>query len=143
VDQDVVISAVRFVSFDAAQLLQAVRLARTPRLVMVGGAGSLMTTGGVALVDAPGFPKTARSEAEAGARTLQALREQTDVDWTFLSPSAVFAPGERTGRYRIGKDLLLTDTEGKSRISQEDYAIALLDEIESPNHRRERFTVGY
>ena len=124
-------------------LLEALQLARTPRLVMVGGAGSLQTAAGGVLADSPNFPEVAKAEARAGAHKLKALREQTEVDWTFLSPSAVFAPGERTGSYRVGAEQLLTDAEGKSRISQEDYAIALLDEIESPRHRRARFTVGY
>ena len=140
---DVVVSAVRFVAFDLANLLEALQVARTPRLVMVGGAGSLQTAAGGVLADSPNFPEVAKAEARAGAHKLKALREQTEVDWTFLSPSAVFAPGERTGSYRVGAEQLLTDAEGKSRISQEDYAIALLDEIESPRHRRARFTVGY
>jgi putative NADH-flavin reductase len=74
---------------------------------------------------------------------LDALRRETALDWTFLSPSALFAPGERTGKFRIGSDELLADDEGKSWISMEDYAIALVDELESPRHPRRRFTVGY
>lgn len=140
---DVVVSSVRFLGFDIANLLEALGLARTPRLVMVGGAGSLKTASGGLLVDAPYFPKVVEGEARAGAEKLKALREQRDIEWTFLSPSAFFEPGERTGRYRVGSEELLTDAEGVSRISQEDYAIALLDEVESPRHRRERFTVGY
>ena len=140
---DVVVSAVRFVGFDLNQLFEALRQARAPRLVMVGGAGSLRTATGGLLMDAPTFPAAAKPEAAAGADKLRALGAQTEFDWTFVSPSAMFAPGDRTGRYRAGSDELLTDAEGKSRISQEDYAIALLDEIEAPRHRRERFTVGY
>jgi putative NADH-flavin reductase len=140
---DVVVSAARFVAFDIGQLLDALKQARSPCLVMVGGAGSLSVAGGGLLLDAPTFPQAAKAEAAAGSATLQVLREQRDVEWTFISPSALFAPGERTGKYRLGKDQLLADAEGKSRISQEDYAIALLDEVETPRHRRERFTVGY
>ena len=140
---DVVVSAVRFVAFDIADLFEALKLARAPRLVMVGGAGSLKTASGGVLADVPAFPEAAKSEARAGAEKLQALRGQNEIDWTFLSPSALFAPGERTGSYRVGAEELLTAADGKSRISQEDYAIALLDEIETPRHRRERFTVGY
>lgn len=140
---DVVVSSVRFLGFDIASLLEALSLARTPRLVMVGGAGSLKTASGGLLVDAPYFPKVVEGEARAGAEKLKALREQRDIEWTFLSPSAFFEPGERTGRYRVGSEDLLTDADGTSRISQEDYAIALLDEVESPRHRRARFTVGY
>lgn len=140
---EVVVSAVRFVGYDIAQLLEALALAGKPRLVMVGGAGSLSTASGTVLVDTPTFPEVAKAEARAGAGKLQALREQASIDWTFLSPSALFAPGERTGRYRLGGDQLLADAGGKSWISQEDYAIALLDEIETPRHSGRRFTVGY
>jgi putative NADH-flavin reductase len=140
---DVVVSAVRFLSYEIDQLIEALELAGKPRLVMVGGAGSLITAGGGLLVDAPNFPEAAKAEARAGAEKLAALRKQTEVDWTFLSPSALFTPGERTGGYRVGTDRLLTGADGKSRISQEDYAIAIIDEIEAPRHRRERFTVGY
>ena len=80
--------------------------------------------------------------AIAGADKLAALRTQTEIDWTFISPAAMFAPGERTGQYRVGSDQLLVGADGKSRISQEDYAIALLDEIESPRHRCQRFAMG-
>jgi putative NADH-flavin reductase len=140
---DVVVSAVRFLNFDVASLLEALSQARIARLVMVGGAGSLRTASGGLWVDAPPFPEAVKGEARAGAEKLKALRAQRDIDWTFLSPSALFEPGERTGRYRVGSEELLTDAKGESRISQEDYAIALLDEVESPRHRRERFTVGY
>ena len=140
---DVAVSAVRFLSFDMATLLEALGLARTPRLVMVGGAGSLKTASGGLWVDEPSFPEVVKGEARAGAEKLNALRGQRDIEWTFLSPPALFEPGERTGRYRVGGEELLTDADGKSHISQEDYSIALLDEIESPRHRRERFTVGY
>ena len=89
------------------------------------------------------FPEVAKAEANAGARKLAQLRQTSNLDWTFLSPSALFTPGERTGKYRVGTEELLVDAEGKSRISQEDYAIALLDEVENPKHRQARFTVGY
>ena len=74
---------------------------------------------------------------------LDALRQEKVLNWTFLSPSALFEPGERTGKFRLGDDVLLADDEGKSWISMEDYAIALADEIETPWHTRRRFTVGY
>jgi putative NADH-flavin reductase len=140
---DVVVSAVRFVGLQTGKLLEALKRARSPRLVMVGGAGSLSTTGGGLLLEAPTFPQAAKAEATTGTATLQDLREQEEIEWTFISPSAVFVAGERTGKYRLGKDQLLVDAEGKSRISQEDYAIALIDEVETPRHRGERFTVGY
>jgi putative NADH-flavin reductase len=140
---DCVVSSVRFVAFDLGRLLQALELAGAPRLLMVGGAGSLRTAPAVMLVDTPGFPEPFKAEARAGAETLRLLQEQNVVDWTFLSPSAVFTPGVRTSHFRRGRDELLLDAEGKSRISQEDYAVAMLDEIEAPRHRRQRFTVGY
>jgi len=71
------------------------------------------------------------------------LRAEADLDWTFLSPSAFFLPGERTGTFRLGGDALLADEGGNSRISFEDYAVALMDELERPAHSRQRFTVGY
>jgi putative NADH-flavin reductase len=96
----------------------------------------------VKLIDTPQFPAIYKAEAAAGSVFLDLLRQQSDLDWTYLSPSAVFAPGERTGKFRLGRDALLTNDKG-SHISFEDYAIALADEIEKPAHSRQRFTVGY
>ena len=107
------------------------------RLVVVGGAGSLEVDG-VRLVDSPEFPDAYKSEALKGAATLSLLREAADdVDWTYLSPAPVIAPGERTGSYRVG-----LDSPAGDRISIEDYAVALVDEIEQPQHVRQRFTVA-
>lgn len=114
------------------------------RIAFVGGAGSLRHPDGGRVIDQPGFREEWKPEASAHVELLDRLRAlPDDVDWTFLSPSALFLPGERTTAFRIGADDLLTDAEGASRISAEDYAIALLDEIETPAHRRRRFTVGY
>lgn len=139
---DAAISAVRFLDGDPGRLLAAVRGARVPRYLVVGGAGSLEVAPGVALVDTPEFPAAYKDEALAGRRFLDALYDVTDIDWTFLSPSALLLPGERTGRFRLGGDRLLAG-EGGSRISIEDYAVALVDELERPAHSRRRFTVGY
>jgi putative NADH-flavin reductase len=79
----------------------------------------------------------------AGSEFLTVLRQEDVLDWTFLSPSAEFAPGERTGAFRLGGDQLLVDDNGKSWISMEDFAIAMVDELERPTHGRRRFTVGY
>lgn len=107
------------------------------RLVVVGGAGSL-TVDGVRLVDTPEFPELYKAEALKGAASLAVLREtEDDVDWTYLSPAPVIAPGERTGTYRTG----LESPVGES-ISIDDYALALVDEIETPKHVRTRFTVA-
>jgi hypothetical protein len=96
----------------------------------------------VTLVSTPEFPAAYKAEATKGGEFLNLLRQEKDLDWTFLSPSALFFEGPRTGQFRIGKDSLLTSDQG-SRISFEDYAIALVDELEKPAHLRQRFTVGY
>ncbi len=141
---DVVVSAARFDGGpDADTLLAAVRQAGVPRLLVVGGAGSLEVAPGVALIDTPGFPDAYRAEAGAGRAFLDALRGCEDVNWTFVSPGAVFEPGARTGAFRIGGDALLVDVAGNSAVSMEDYAIAFVDEIERPRHRRARFSVAY
>jgi putative NADH-flavin reductase len=141
---DAVISSTRFADgTDAATLLAAARQAGVPRLLVVGGAGSLEVAPGAALIDAPGFPDAYKPEAAAGAVMLAALRREQELDWSFLSPSAIFEPGQRTARFRVGGNSLLSDANGKSWISMEDYAIALVDEIENPRHSRQRFTVGY
>jgi uncharacterized protein len=139
---DVVISSVHFTASDPHKLIAAVQQAGAPRYLVVGGAGSLEVAPGVKLIDTPEFPAIYKAEASAGNLFLDLLREQPTLNWTYLSPSAVFAPGERTGTFRLGRDRLLTNDEG-SHISFEDYAIALADEIEQPAHLRQRFTVGY
>jgi putative NADH-flavin reductase len=140
---DAVISAVRFVTSDAGALITAVKTAGVKRLLVVGGAGSLEIAPGKALLDTDGFPEAFKAEAKAGARFLERLRAESSLDWTFLSPSADFSPGERSGRFRLGSNQLLSDAQGKSHISMEDFAIAMVDEIEKPMHSRRRFTVGY
>jgi putative NADH-flavin reductase len=97
---------------------------------------------GKLLVDSPDFPKEYEKETRAGCVFLDRLRAAEDLNWTFLSPSALFTAGARTGNFRLGKDSLLTNGKGSS-ISFEDYAIALADEVEKPKHPRQRFTVGY
>lgn len=138
-----VISATRFEGSDAAGLIATVKAAQVPRLLVVGGAGSLQVAPGVALIDTPEFPAAYKAEASAGRHFLQVLRAEQALDWTFLSPSAMFEPGQRTGRFRLGLNDLLMDGNGNSLISMEDFAIALVDELEQPKHSRQRFTVGY
>jgi uncharacterized protein len=140
---DAAVSAVRFLDADPAGLIGAVKQSGVRRYLVVGGAGSLEVTPGKRLVDQPSFPAAYLAEARAGAAFLDALRGESALEWTFLSPSAFFGPGERTGTFRLGADTLLADAAGKSHISYEDYAIALVDEIERPAHLRRRFTVGY
>jgi uncharacterized protein len=139
---DAVVSAVHFASSDAKTLIEAVRASGAKRYLVVGGAGSLEVAPGQRLVDQPDFPAAYKTEALKGAEFLDLLKGEKQLDWTFLSPSALFVPGERTGKFRLGKDTLLTNDKGSS-ISFEDYAIALVDEIEKPAHSRQRFTVGY
>ncbi|HTO40257.1 MAG TPA: NAD(P)-dependent oxidoreductase [Rhizomicrobium sp.] len=143
VGHDAVISAARFVTSDANALIAAVKTAGVKRLLVVGGAGSLEVASGKMLIDTDGFPEAFKAEAKAGARFLERLKEGSDLDWTFLSPSADFAPGERTGHFRLGGDQLLRYAQGKSYISMEDFAIAMVDELEQHAHSRRRFTVGY
>ncbi|MGO4128531.1 NAD(P)-dependent oxidoreductase [Inquilinus sp. YAF38] len=140
---DAVISSVHYTASDPALLLQAVKASGVRRYLVVGGAGSLEVAPGVQLVDTPEFPALYKEEASKGRDYLTLLRGDTGLDWTFLSPSAVIAPGERTGKFRLGGDQLLVGADGQSRISQEDYAVALIDELEKPAHTRQRFTVGY
>lgn len=139
---DAVVLSLPFAPNDPAKLIEPVRASGVKRYLVVGGAGSLEVAPGQRLIDQPGFPEEYRTEASAGAAFLDRLREVEDLDWTFLSPSAMFVPGERTGQFRLGTDTLLSNEQGSS-ISFEDYAIALADEIEQPRHVRQRFTVGY
>jgi putative NADH-flavin reductase len=139
---DVVISSVHFTASDPRKLFEAVHTSGVGRYLVVGGAGSLEVAPGVKLIDTPEFPAIYKAEAAAGGVFLDLLRQETKLDWTFLSPSAMFVPGERTGKFRLGRDQLLANEKGSS-ISFEDYAVAMADEIEKPAHSRERFTVGY
>ncbi|WP_144577470.1 NAD(P)-dependent oxidoreductase [Agrobacterium sp. DE0009] len=139
---DAVISSVHFTASDPKTLIEAVRASGVPRYLVVGGAGSLEIAPGQRVVDLPDFPAAYKAEATKGAEFLDLLKQEKELDWTFLSPSAEFVPGDRTGKFRIGKDSLLSNEAG-SRISFEDYAVALVDEIEKPQHSRQRFTVGY
>ncbi|WP_306224375.1 NAD(P)-dependent oxidoreductase [Bosea beijingensis] len=140
---DAVISAVHFSASDPQVLLAAVKQSGVKRYLVVGGAGSLEVAPGVKLFDTPEFPAVYLDEARKGGAFLDLLKQEQGLDWTFLSPSALIQPGERTGKFRLGTDQLLVDAQGNSAISAEDYAIALVDELEKPAHSRRRFTVGY
>jgi len=124
-------------------IVDAVKQAGVKRLLVVGGAGTLVDASGKRLLDAPDFPAEWKDGALKTAAFLELLRGETELDWVFVSPAAMLAPGERTGRYRVGGDQLLTDSEGQSRISTADYAVAMLDEAEKPQHSRARFSVAY
>ncbi|AZF36196.1 MULTISPECIES: NAD(P)-dependent oxidoreductase [unclassified Pseudomonas] len=140
---DVVISAAHFATLPASAVIGPVKKAGVKRLLVVGGAGSLLLPDGSRVIDSPGFPAEYKTEASAGAEFLETLRQEKELDWTFLSPSALFDGTERTGKFRLGQDDLLVNTDGTSSISFADYAIAMLDEVETPKHSRKRFTVGY
>lgn len=125
-------------------IIAATKQAGVKRLLVVGGAGSLKVPGSdIDVVDTPEFPAEWKDAARAVRETLNHLRTEKELDWTFLSPAAHIEPGERTGRFRLGGDELLVDAKGESRISLPDYAVALVDELESPQHLRQRFTLAY
>lgn len=124
-------------------IIAATKSAGGSRLLVVGGAGSLDVAPGVRLVDTPEFPDKWKATAEGARQALQLLRQETKLHWTMLSPSASLEPGPRTGKFRLGDDQLLVGADGQSRISLQDYAVAMIDELEKPRHSRRRFTVGY
>jgi len=140
---DVAVSSIHFLVSDAETLIGAAKDSGVPRYLVVGGAGSLEVAPGVQLVTTPNFPAQYKAEAEKGAAFLDRLRQEKELNWTFLSPSALIDFGNRTGKFRMGADQLLVDSAGKSWISFEDFAVAMADEIERPAHIRKRFTVGY
>lgn len=156
-EADVMVVSIRFAQdgsgdgvklIDAFPALTRAAAAHGTRLGVVGGAASLLVAeGGPRLIDTPEFPEQFKGEAGSAADVLQALRaDTTGADWFFVSPAAAFGsynPGQPTGKYRVGGDILLTDESGKSEISGADFALAFVDEIETPAHHRTRFTVAY
>lgn len=142
---DVAISSLKFAASDAEKLIAAAKKADVGRYIVVGGAATLKAPGSdQRIIDSGQIPEAFMPEIRAGANFLDRLKQEPEgLDWIFVSPSMFFGPGERTGTFRLGKDELLVAGDGKSSISYEDYAIAIVDEIESPKHHRERFTVGY
>jgi uncharacterized protein len=124
-------------------IIGAVKRGEVPRLLVVGGAGSLEVAPGVQVVDSPEFPAAWKASAEGARDALKLLRQEATLNWTMLSPSALIAPGQRTANFRLGGDQLLIDQQGESKISVEDYALAMIDELENPAHACQRFTVGY
>ena len=125
-------------------ILEGVKKAGVKRLLCVGGAGSLFIAPGLRLMDSGSVPPALLPGVKAmGDFYLNVLCREKDIDWVFLSPAADMRPGKRTGKFRIGKDDLIEDERGGSAISVEDYAVAMLDELEKPAHHQERFTIGY
>jgi putative NADH-flavin reductase len=127
----------------AKSVLKAARKASVKRVINVGGAGSLEVAPGVQLVDTPSFPDMWRAGANEQRKSLEIFRSEKDLDWTFFSPAIIIEPGPRTGKYRLGKDNPVFDEKGESNISFDDYAKALIDELEKPAFIRQRFTIGY
>lgn len=126
----------------ASAVVEGMKRAGVQRLLVVGGAGSLEVEPGVRLMDTPDFPAEIRPLAQAHVDAYE-IYSQSDLDWTYVSPASWIEPGKRTGNFRIGTNRLITDDDGASRISVEDYAAALFDEVEDPLFTRTRFTVAY
>ena len=124
-------------------IIEGVKKSGVKRLLIVGGAGSLEVSPGVQLIDTMQVPDLIKGAILALREVLYALRKEKDLDWTFLSPAATISPGQRTGKFRLGKDRVVKDKNGDSKISIQDYAFAMVNELEKPRHRRERFTVAY
>ena len=124
-------------------VLDGVRAGNVRRVVIVGGAGSLQADDDTLLMDTPAVPDPVKPEAQALNDVLAKLRTVDDLEWTYITPAANFTPGERTGTFRIGGDTVLTDSEGNSNISAEDYAIAFVDEMENAEHPNTRISVAY
>ena len=143
IGHDAVVSSLPFVPGLARSVVEAVKRSGVKRIVMVGGAGSLEVAPGKMLKDTLTLPDAVRAIIEEGTNALHLLRNERGLEWTFFSPAAEIGPGERTGKFRLGGDQLVSDANGKSRISYEDYAVALVDELETPRHARKRFTIAY
>jgi len=150
-NQDVVVSAYNYtkgappstIAELAVPLIKGLKQAHVKRLIIVGGAGTLKLPSGGQLVDTPNFPAEYKTAALAQRDALKLYQNERELEWTYISPAAVTAPGERTGKFRTGTDQLLSDAQGKSFITMEDYAVAVVDEIETPMHVREQMTVAY
>ena len=125
-------------------IIAGVKMAGIKRFLMVGGAGSLESSPGVQLIDTMKVPDLIRGAILALREVLYTLRKnEKELDWVFFSPAGTIAPGQRTGKFRLGKDQVVKDANGDSKISIQDYAVAMIDELEKPKHHRERFTIGY
>lgn len=125
-------------------ILEAVRQSGVKRLLCVGGAGTLFCAPGLRVVDSGVIPDAIMGGVRSlGEFYLNTLMNEKEIDWIFFSPAGTLEPGKRTGKFRLGKDDLIVDENGNSHISVEDYAVAMVDELENPKHHYERFTIGY
>lgn len=132
-----------FLPNSVRSLLAGLKMSGIRRLVVVGGAASLEVAPGQRLMDAPDFPPAWREVAIAHQDALDVLKQEREIDWTYISPAAQLEPGERRGHYRVDKDKLVVNGDGESRISMEDYAIAVVDELEHPTALKQRMAVGW
>jgi putative NADH-flavin reductase len=139
---DAAVSSAPFAPGLSECIIAAVKQSGVKRYIMVGGAGSLEVAPGKMLKDTLTLPEPVKKLLDEAAANLTRLRGEKELEWTFFSPAAEIGPGERTGKFRLGGDQLVTDTNGKSRISYDDYAIALVDELEQGRHIRGRFTIA-
>jgi len=148
---DAVISAVGpnsssphdFLANASRSLLAGLKMAGVGRLIVVGGAGSLEVAPGQLLMDSPDFPPAWRDAAGAHKDALEVLKQENEIEWTYISPAAMLEPGQRKGHYRVDGDKLVINSNGESRISVEDYAIAVIDELENRTHLKRRMSVGW
>ncbi len=140
---DAIISSAPFNPGISVQVLEAVHKSGVKRYIAVGGAGSLRGADGKLVMDNPQLPAEWLPPIKEGAELLKLLKADNQLDWTFFSPAVFIGPGERTGKFRLGGDDVVAAPDGKSSISYDDYAIALVDELEQSKHVRRRFTIGY
>jgi len=143
---DAVISAAPFVTDASEKLFEAVRNSGVKRYLMVGGAASLLNAEGVKVWETlqdVGIPEPVLANIGEGMRAYDLIQQEDSLDWTFFSPAVMIGPGERTGKFRLGKDNVVADENGDSKISYDDYAIALVDELDQGNSIKSRFTIGY
>lgn len=125
-------------------ILEAAKRSGAKRLLCVGGAGTLFCAPGLRVVDSGAIPDAIMGGVKSlGEFYLNTLMNEKDIDWIFFSPAGTLEPGKRTGKFRLGKDDLIIDENGISHISVEDYAVAMVDELENPKHHCGRFTIGY
>jgi putative NADH-flavin reductase len=140
---DAAILSVKWNENDVHHVLDALRQAGVKRCLFVVGAGSLLRKDGRTHFDHMAEKGIQPPTSKPAALALAEVQKTTDLDWTAISPPASIQPGERTGKFRLGRDHLLEDDKGQSQISREDFAVAILDEIEKPGHIRQRFTAAY
>jgi uncharacterized protein len=141
--QDAAVISMHYENQDIASIIDAVKKSNVKRVLFIGGAASLEVAPGVQLLDTPEFPEQWKATATAAKNLLIILKGEKELNWTYVSPSAFIEPGERTSKFRLGSNQLLLNEKGESRISTQDFAIAVLDELENPHYTQQRFTVGY